>query len=116
MIDCTLQADKRATGAKMPKTAEKLKKLQEQRDKLNKQILTLANRENAERRKRENRKKLLIGAMIMQKVKAGEWTEASLLAAMDGFLTRDNERALFDLPPTPEARARSTLERAISEQ
>lgn len=104
MIDCTLQADKLATGAKMPKNTEKLKKLQEQRDKLNKQILTLANRENAEKRKRENRKKVLIGAMIMQKVKTGEWTPEALNAAMDGFLTRDNERALFDLEPQTEER------------
>jgi large subunit ribosomal protein L7/L12 len=101
-IDCTLTADKQATGAKMPKRDEKLKKLQEQRDKLNKQILTLANRENAEKRKRENRKKVLVGAMMLDMVKKGEWQESELQRRMDAFLTRDAERALFDLQPLPK--------------
>lgn len=100
----------------MPTHAEKLKKLQERRDDLNKKILAIANRESAEKRKRENRKKVLIGAMIMQKVKAGQWSEDSLQAAMDSFLTRDNERALFDLKPTAKADSESDVMKRFNER
>ena len=56
-------------------------------------------------RKLDNQKKLLIGVSILESIKRGEWTEADLLAVVDRGLTRENERAVFGLPPlqTPAA-------------
>lgn len=54
-------------------------------------------------RKRETRQKILLGAFCMHRIQNGQpihaqnWGE--LKAQLDGFLTRDEERALFDLPP-----------------
>ena len=50
-------------------------------------------------RKLDSQKKLLIGVSILESIKRGEWTEADLLAVVDRGLTRDNERAVFGLPP-----------------
>ncbi|MBJ2753170.1 mobilization protein, partial [Salmonella enterica subsp. enterica serovar Agona] len=41
----------------------------------------------------------LVGAMILAKVNSSEWPEDRLLAAMDAYLERDHDRALFGLPP-----------------
>lgn len=43
--------------------------------------------------------KVLVGAMILAKVNSSEWPEDRLMAAMDAYLERDHDRALFGLPP-----------------
>lgn len=54
-------------------------------------------------RKRETRQKILLGAFCMHRIQSGQpiraqnWGE--LKTQLDGFLTRDEERALFELPP-----------------
>ncbi|MBJ5084994.1 mobilization protein, partial [Salmonella enterica subsp. enterica serovar Typhimurium] len=47
----------------------------------------------------ETRRKVLVGAMILAKVNSSEWPEDRLMAAMDAYLERDHDRALFGLPP-----------------
>ena len=52
-----------------------------------------------EARKRDTRRKILLGAMVLDRVARGEMAETVVKADMDRFLERDQERALFDLPP-----------------
>ena len=42
---------------------------------------------------------VVMGAMILAKVNSSEWPEDRLMAAMDTYLERDHDRALFGLPP-----------------
>jgi len=49
--------------------------------------------------KRDTRRKILVGAVILAKVERGEYPRDKLLALLDASLTRPDDRALFDLPP-----------------
>lgn len=56
-------------------------------------------------RAEDTRRKILVGAAILNKVARGEWPEEKLLALIEPSLTRDDDRLLFKLPPlatTPE--------------
>lgn len=46
----------------------------------------------------ETRKKILIGALILEKMDQQEEIRIKILADLDRFLTRNSDRALFDLP------------------
>lgn len=52
-----------------------------------------------QKRKDDTRRKLLVGAAILQKIELHQWPEEKLLNLMDGFLTRDKDRQLFGLEP-----------------
>lgn len=58
-------------------------------------------------RKKENRQKLLLGAMLLATVKKGGKVtisdQASITAAMDVYLTSKADRAVFDLPEKEKA-------------
>ena len=58
-------------------------------------------RESLEERKRETRRKILAGAMMLDRVARGELSEKLFKADMDRFLDREQDRALFELPPRP---------------
>lgn len=66
-------------------------------------ILRAKRRENAKiqnrKRKDETRRKVLVGAAILQKVELDQWPKERLLNLMEGFLTRDQDRELFGLDP-----------------
>ena len=49
-------------------------------------------------RSQDTRRKILVGAAILAKVERDEWPKEKLLAMLDLTLTRDDDRALFDLP------------------
>lgn len=49
-------------------------------------------------RSQDTRRKILVGAAILGKVEREEWPKEKLLAMLDSTLTRDDDRALFDLP------------------
>ena len=90
----------------MTKTDDKLAKLQEQKDaakakakEIERKMASIRAKQQAEQRKIDTRRKVLVGAMVLEQVERGEWPQERLIAALDRFLTRDNERALFDLPP-----------------
>lgn len=55
-----------------------------------------------EERAKDTRRKILVGAAILAKVERGEWPKDKLVQMLDGFLTRPDERALFDLAPRGE--------------
>ena len=90
----------------MNKTDEQLAKLQAQKDaakakakEIERKMASVRAKQQAEQRKLDTRKKVLVGAMVLEQVERGEWPRERFTAAMDRFLTRDNERELFDLPP-----------------
>lgn len=77
----------------------KLEQLQKRRDQLNAQIQAIKSREAQQARKQETRRKILVGAAVLDRVKRGEWPEDRLLAMLDSFLEKPIDRSLFELPP-----------------
>lgn len=95
-------------GKKTPE--QRLQELQEQQEKVERELkqrkakiqrqkrqqqMKLTN----QKRKEDTRRKVLIGAAILAKVEAEEWSRDNLTRLLDGYLKRDDDRALFDLPP-----------------
>ncbi len=92
--------------ARMPKIDDQISTLQErlkqlklrqQRSEARKRALD-ARRE----RKTETRRKFVVGAVILDRVRDGALDGVQLRTWLDQALTRPEDRALFDLPPLPE--------------
>ena len=81
------------------KPADRIRQLEEQRARINAKIQRVRSRESQEERKRETRRKILAGAMVLDRVARKELAEKLFKADMDRFLERDQDRALFGLPP-----------------
>lgn len=83
---------------------KKLKQLTAQ-----KQQLEARKRTEDSKRKRtdDTRRKILVGAAILAKVERGEWPQARLLDMLNATLTREDDRALFDLPQQSSTRSAS---------
>ena len=81
------------------KPADRLRKLGEQRARINAEIQRVRGRESQEERKRETRRKILAGAMVLDRVARKDLSEKLFKADMDRFLEREQDRALFGLPP-----------------
>ena len=75
----------------------KLEKLLQKEAELKAQIQQAKAREKTLEKKRDTRRKILVGAAVMAQVESGDWPEADLKAMMNSFLTRENERELFGL-------------------
>ena len=73
-----------------------LEQLRAQRQKLH--ALERA-RLNGMERKKDTRRKVLAGAMTLEMMAESEDARKRILARLDQFLSRDDDRALFDLPP-----------------
>lgn len=67
----------------------------------------LRTQETAEERKRDTRRKILIGAMHLELATKHQDRKEKLRLDLEQYLTRDDDRLLFDLAPlapkTPEA-------------
>ena len=75
----------------------KLDRLLEKEAQLKAQIQLAKSAERTLEKKRDTRRKVLIGAAVMARVESGRWPQNDLLEMMNGFLTRPNERELFEL-------------------
>lgn len=84
----------------MADTKTKLEELQTKKKQLEARIARIQKRETESQRKADMRRKLLIGAYHLQQEK-GDFRQFCL--AMDGYLVRDIDRALFGLPHLTEA-------------
>ena len=73
-----------------------LKKKQEQ---LKAQIQNLEAAEKSRERKRDTRRKILVGAYYSDKARE-ENTFSEIVKLMDSYLNRDSDRVLFDLQPS----------------
>ena len=82
--------------------ATKLEKLLQKEAQLKAQIQQAKAAERTLEKKRDTRRKILVGAAVLTRVERGEWPEADLKRMMDGFLTRQNERDLFKLDALPD--------------
>lgn len=77
----------------------KLQKLEERRAKIAAEIARLKSREATAKRKDDTRKKVLLGALVLSMIDKGEWPREKLDFALARFLSRPQDRALFNLPP-----------------
>jgi len=74
----------------------KLKQLKTRQQRIDARARALSNRRA---RKDDTRRKILIGATVLARVDRDELDHAELQAWLDAHLTRDDDRALFELPP-----------------
>ena len=79
----------------------KLKKLIEQREAVNARIRQEQNKQRAGERKSDTRRKVLAGATVLEWAKRDTEFSSRLMAELKRFLVRDDDRALFGLPPLP---------------
>lgn len=77
---------------------ERLQELIDRQAEIGAQIAALKARETEAERKRDARRKILIGGAILAKVKRGEWHEKQLHDLLNSELKADRDRELFDLP------------------
>ena len=75
---------------------KKLDKLLEQREKINSKIQKARARETAQKRKEDTRRKILLGALVIEMMDKGELDDEIIMKRLEGFLTRDIDRKLFD--------------------
>jgi len=79
-------------------TKEKLAELIKKEAELKAQIQAIKARESEDERKRDTRRKILIGGVVLSKVKRGDWTNEKLQALLNNELKADRDRELFGLP------------------
>jgi hypothetical protein len=56
-------------------------------------------RKTKQERANDTRRKVLLGAYMLKRMNEVEQVRDTMLAQLDKFLTRNSDRALFDLPP-----------------
>ena len=78
--------------------SKKLEKLLEKREQLNAEIQKARARETAQKRKEDTRRKILLGALVIEMMDKGELDDGVIMKRLEGFLTRDIDRKLFDFP------------------
>ena len=74
-----------------------------QRTTLTRQIRRAQARLSAADRKRRTRRLILIGSYVEHTTENDQAKRDKLIKGLDGFLERDQDRALFDLPPRRQA-------------
>ena len=79
--------------------SKKLDELLKKREQLNARIQKERNKHSQQKRKEDTRRKILLGALLINMMGKGELDEKKIREKLDGFLTRDIDRKLFDLPP-----------------
>lgn len=79
-------------------TKDKLADLLKKEAELKAQIQAIKARESEAERKRDTRRKILIGGVVLAKVKRGEWNQEKLQALLNNELKADRDRELFGLP------------------
>lgn len=85
-----------ALNAKIEAQAEKLRKLKEQKAKAERRARMAQQKQE---RAKDTRRKILLGAMLLEKIKRGESDPDRIRNALDPFLLRNADRELFGLPP-----------------
>lgn len=75
-----------------------LQKLKKQKEILDARIQQAESRFKVKERKEDTRRKILIGAFMMEKLKKEEKFD-SMIKELDGFLTRNSDRKLFGMNP-----------------
>jgi hypothetical protein len=87
---------------KKVKGTEKLDELKKKQAVLKARIEQMEAKAKTQERKQDVRRKILLGAFILEEAKK-EGKVDELYQKMDGFLVRNSDRVLFNLPPTEKA-------------
>lgn len=74
----------------------KLKQLKVRQQRIDARARALVSRRA---RKDDTRRKILIGAMLLARLDTHQLDHTELQSWLNGYLTRDDDRALFELPP-----------------
>ena len=80
-----------------------LEKLKVREAQIKARIQSLEAADKTRERKKDLRRKILLGAYVLQQLKAGDSRAEAFRAELDGYLTRDQDRALFGLEALPKA-------------
>ena len=78
--------------------SKRLSQLLKKREKLSAQIQKIRAREATQKRKEDTRRKILLGALVMEMMERGELDKDKIMKRLSGFLTREIDRKLFDFP------------------
>ena len=78
---------------------KKLEFIDEKIAKLKAEALLIKSRTNKQKRKDDTRRKILIGAYVLEQIEKGKYSQETINAAMNGFLSRESDRTLFNLSP-----------------
>ena len=76
-----------------------LETLNQKRDQLNARIQTIKQRQQAQQRKDDTRRKIILGGLLLEYLADGTVDHALVTWDLDQRLRRERDRALFDLPP-----------------
>lgn len=80
---------------------DQLTELRQKEAQIRAQIQAIETRAKEADRKKDARRKILIGAAVLAKIKRGAWPQKQLLDLVDSELKSDRDRLLFDLKPLP---------------
>ena len=78
--------------------SSRLEQLLRKQEELKAQIRKEKNKLSQSERKQDTRRKILLGALMMDMMKKGDLDEKKIMKRLDGFLTRETDRKLFDFP------------------
>ena len=85
--------------------SKRLEQLLKKREELSAQIQKIRAREATQKRKEDTRRKILLGALVMEMMDKGELNRDKIMKRLSGFLTLEIDRKLFDLPVKDEQKA-----------
>ena len=99
-----LLARREAVKAQIAEKTKRLKAMErERREAINRRIRRAKYRLTAAERKRRTRRLILMGSMVEDRMKKSPSIGAVIRKDLDEFLTRDQDRALFDLEPLKDS-------------
>ena len=78
--------------------ASRLEQLLKKQEELKAQIRKEKNKLSQAERKKDTRRHILLGALMLDLMKKGELDEKKIRKRLDSFLTKEMDRKLFDLP------------------
>ena len=76
----------------------KLEALKTKKEQIEARIKNIEAKEKSRAKKEDTRRKILIGAMVMEQMGKSEESKKKVLGKLDAFLTRPLDRKLFGLP------------------
>jgi hypothetical protein len=94
-------------------TNPKLKQLMQKKDQIEARIKNIEAREKTKAKKEDTRRKILIGAFYMEQMEKSEEARKKILARLDGFLVRENDRELFGLDASQSSRKREGEKKTV---
>jgi len=84
----------------------KLEALKTKKEQIEARIKNIEAKEKNRAKKEDTRRKILIGAMVMEQMAKSNDAKSKVLASLDGFLTRPLDRRLFGLDASQSSQKR----------